>query len=109
MNPRSRQALMNCVPLVLEDGKKDPPPGCNGGDAWMILEYMNRVAVPDETCQPYEARNGQCDAAGVCRNCLKEGIPDSPKGGCWPINSFISYRVEEYGKVSGEVNMMKVQ
>lgn len=75
----------------------------------MILAYMHRNLVPDETCQPYEARNGKCDAAGICRNCLREGIPDSPMGGCWPITSFIGYGVEEYGKVSGEHEMMKVR
>jgi len=33
-----RQALMNCVPSP--DGK-GPPPGCNGGDAYMVHKYLH--------------------------------------------------------------------
>ncbi|KAL1522128.1 hypothetical protein AB1Y20_021769 [Prymnesium parvum] len=113
----SRQALMNCVPLAsaadaaarnLTSEQAATPPGCMGGDAWMILDYMNRHAVPDESCQPYEARNGECSAAGTCRNCFPAGVPDSPvQGGCWPIASFFEYRIAEFGRVAGELPMMK--
>ena len=48
----SRQTLMNCVPGV----NASAPPGCDGGDAWQIHEYLERESVPDETCQPYEVR-----------------------------------------------------
>ena len=112
----SRQALMNCVPASPMNGSQKallaaaqaPPPGCDGGDPWMIHEYMQRVPIPDETCQPYEAQNQACNALGMCRNCFPEAVPGAPlAGGCWPITSYISYGVVEYGSVRGESNMMR--
>ena len=58
----SRQAVMNCVPATpVGDAPSGPPPGCGGGDPWMIHDYILEHPVPDETCQPYEAKNGVCD------------------------------------------------
>ena len=85
----SRQALMNCVP----GPRATPPPGCNGGDAWMVHEYLEHSVVPDETCQPYTARNGVCQPVGQCRS---RAVP-----------SYIGYGVAEYGSVRGEAAMMK--
>lgn len=98
----SRQALMNCVPSYSNYSDAvsvGEPKGCNGGDAWEVYEYLHRTKVPDETCQPYEAKNGQCDDMGVCRNCFTEG--------CWAIEKFSGIGVAEYGNVSGETAMMK--
>ena len=64
----SRQAAMNCVPLL--SAPDMPPPGCNGGDPWSIHSYMSKHPLPDESCQPYEAKNGMCNAEGQCRNCF---------------------------------------
>ena len=111
----SRQVLMNCVP---SHNASEPPPGCNGGDAWLIHHYLAHNAVGDETCQPYEAKNGQCDPLGQCRNCLPagfEGLPaDLPTVGlgaqhspCWQMPSHITYGVSEYGHVRGELAMKK--
>lgn len=33
----ARQVLMNCVP---SPNKSLPPPGCDGGDPWMIHKYL---------------------------------------------------------------------
>ena len=64
----SRQALVNCVPSFV------PGNGCKGGDERDIYEYMSHTPVPDETCQPYEARNNTCTPYNTCRNCfLKRG------------------------------------
>eukprot|EP00930_Biecheleria_cincta_P072045 TRINITY_DN5948_c0_g1_i2.p1 TRINITY_DN5948_c0_g1~~TRINITY_DN5948_c0_g1_i2.p1 ORF type:complete len:396 (-),score=37.62 TRINITY_DN5948_c0_g1_i2:149-1246(-) len=93
----SRQAIMNCVPAP--DGHGDPP-GCNGGDTWMIHKYLSTNKTPDESCMPYQARNMGCAADTVCRNCL----PD--KGGCWPVKNWTGYGVSSYGQVSGEADMM---
>ena len=94
----SRQVLMNCVPAP--DNASAPPPGCDGGDSWMIHKYLLENDVPDETCMPYQARNMQCTPADQCRNCL-------PKHGCWSINTWTGYGVSSYGNLSGEVAMMK--
>ena len=61
----SRQAAMNCVPSLQDPDS--PPPGCNGGDPWDIHKHLSTSPLPDETCQPYEAKNGVCDSAGQCR------------------------------------------
>lgn len=104
----SRQALMNCVP----GADASAPPGCDGGDAWMVHEYLERATVPDETCQPYEAQNGVCDALGRCRSCAPEGLPGRrPAGvvgpGCSGVPSYVGYGVAEYGAVHGEAAMQR--
>ena len=39
-----------------------------------MYEYIHSHGIPDETCQNYEAVNGECTPTGICENC-------SPKGG----------------------------
>lgn len=95
----SRQAMMNCVPAA--NGTGDPPPGCNGGDAWMIHKYLASNKVPDESCMPYQARNMGCSSDTVCRNCL------TGDGGCFAVKRWIGFGVSSYGQVSGEAEMMK--
>lgn len=106
----SRQAVMNCVPATPAKGEAPgPPPGCGGGDPWMIHDYILDNPVPDETCQPYEARNDKCDALGVCRNCFPTPPPAGApiSGGCWgmPPASFLRFGIAQHGKVSGEEAM----
>jgi len=90
----SRQAIVNCA---LNDS--DVAPGCNGGEPWYIFKLMADRSMPDETCQPYQARNMECNP--LCTNC------DAALGTCFPLKSFVGYKVEEYGRVTGEKNMMK--
>ena len=101
----SRQALLNCVP----GPRASPPPGCSGGDAWMVHEYLEHSVVPDETCQPYTARNGVCEPMGQCRSCppWAAGAITSPACLSLAAPSYVGYGVAEYGSVRGEVAMMK--
>lgn len=92
-----RQAVTNCVPDANGQGK---PPGCNGGDPYMIHKYMSEHKVPDESCMPYQAKNMGCTADTVCRNC-------KPEGGCWAVDHYIGYGVRSFGSVKGEAAMMK--
>ena len=106
---------MNCVKPpgcdASNTSKACVAPGCGGGDPWMIFEHMEREHVPDETCQPYEAKNGVCDAPGVCRNCAPDALLGSglfpPGGPCWAVEAHVGYGVREYGGVRGEVEMQK--
>jgi cathepsin X len=108
----SRQAAMNCVTAL--SAPDMPPPGCNGGDPWSIHSYMSKHALPDESCQPYEAKNGMCNAEGQCRNCFHPEMvadPTTPKveyssPGCWAV-PFVGFKVSEYGGVVGEAAMQK--
>mmetsp|Transcript_16998 Transcript_16998/g.53321 ORF Transcript_16998/g.53321 Transcript_16998/m.53321 type:complete len:396 (-) Transcript_16998:277-1464(-) len=92
-----RQVITNCVPAA--DG--GPPPGCAGGDPWMIHRYMNKHKVPDESCMPYQARNMGCTPDTVCLNCY----PGDK--GCFAVKHWTGYGVSTYGDLSGEVAMMK--
>jgi len=102
-----RQSIMNCVPDPAGEG---PPPGCNGGDPWMIHTFMHHTKVPDESCLAYAAVNQGCSAFNVCRNCNR-GIPtpEDPykPGDCFGMSTFIGYGVSDYGHISGEAAMMK--
>lgn len=102
----ARQVVVNCVPSA--DGK-GPNPGCNGGDSWMIHRYMHHNKIPDETCQPYQARNMECVPENICRNCVPPYMVDGVKfnTSCYPVKDYIGYGVREYGSVSGELAMMK--
>ena len=101
----SRQALLNCVP----GPRASPPPGCNGGDAWMVHEYLEHSVVPDQTCQPYTARNGVCEPMGQCRSCPPWAAGASASPACLSLAapSYVGYGVAEYGSVRGELAMMK--
>ena len=72
---------------------------------------MARWPLPDESCQPYEAKNGVCDASGQCRNCFHPTMVDDPSShppvqytspGCFSVESGPRYGVTEYGGVHGE-------
>ena len=42
---------------------------CAGGDPGGVYEYIHDKGIPDETCQNYEARDGECKPLGVCETC----------------------------------------
>ncbi|EGD81387.1 cathepsin Z [Salpingoeca rosetta] len=67
---------------------------CGGGAPGGVWEYIYHNGIPDETCQNYEARDGQCNAMGICETC-------SPGQGCSAISNFTLYYVSEFGGVSG--------
>ena len=51
---------------------------CEGGSAYGVYEYMADKGLPSETCQNYEAVDGQCEPYGKCETC-------APGAGCTPI------------------------
>lgn len=44
--------------------------------------------------QNYEARDGQCNAEGICETC-------APGKGCSPISNYTLYYVSQFGSVEG--------
>eukprot|EP00928_Gymnodinium_smaydae_P052268 TRINITY_DN3605_c0_g2_i1.p1 TRINITY_DN3605_c0_g2~~TRINITY_DN3605_c0_g2_i1.p1 ORF type:complete len:411 (-),score=72.21 TRINITY_DN3605_c0_g2_i1:228-1460(-) len=104
----SRQSLINCIPDPSGEG---PPPGCHGGDAYMLHKFMHEHKVPDESCLAYSAVNQECTPLNVCRNCFRQ-LPLDPldpfkPGKCWGEPTFIGYGVSNFGQISGEAAMMK--
>jgi hypothetical protein len=61
----SRQTFINCG--ATRGGFGD---GCDGGDAFDIMEYMVRYGLPDETCQNYMAHDKTCTPEALCANCM---------------------------------------
>ena len=45
-----------------------------------------------------QALDRECSALNLCKSCNWEG--------CWPLDNFITYHIVEYGRVSGEKEMM---
>jgi cathepsin X len=78
--------------------------GCHGGEAYNAFELMHNNNVTDETCSIYRARghdNGaKCSSMLKCENCM-------PGQGCFVPDSYNTYNVDQYGKVSGEKAMMQ--
>jgi hypothetical protein len=59
--------------------------GMQGGNPYGVYEYMERDGLPDETCQNYEAEDGECKPFGVCETC-SPGLPPNvspPPTSCW--------------------------
>eukprot|EP00730_Choanoeca_flexa_P016127 TRINITY_DN7560_c0_g1_i1.p1 TRINITY_DN7560_c0_g1~~TRINITY_DN7560_c0_g1_i1.p1 ORF type:complete len:630 (+),score=144.81 TRINITY_DN7560_c0_g1_i1:189-1892(+) len=85
------QVLINCNAGVT----------CDGGNAGPVFEYIHNHGLVDETCQNYEAKNGECTPLGICETC-------APGQGCSPITNYTSYYVSEFGNVEG-VDKMKAE
>merc|ERR1719454_1311014 len=66
---------------------------------------MSKNDIADETCSIYRARghdNGApCSAEVKCMNCDHDTMK------CFGVDNYKVYRTDQYGKVSGEENMMQ--
>eukprot|EP01137_Pigoraptor_chileana_P019290 Opistho-2@80132 len=88
----SAQDIVNCVTA-------NQTIGCGGGDPTAAYSYMTSNGVTDETCTNYVSENQPCTAEYVCRNC-------DPSKGCFAVQNYTKYFVEEHGQVAGEAAMM---
>jgi len=73
---------------------------CYGGDALPVYAYAHTTGIPDETCDNYQAKNGNCNPFNTCGTCMP--------GACYPIppTNYTTFKVSQYGRVSGVQNMM---
>jgi len=64
----------------------------------MVFGLMQNTPMPDEGCQPYMARNGEC--APLCTNCEASGT-------CFALKAFTGFGVRSFGRVNGSEAMAK--
>ena len=77
----SHQVVLNCGEA-----------GCGGGDPGVVFDYMEQNGLPEETCQNYEARDGDCQPNGVCEDCSYDG---TGKSVCTAVTNFSKVRVPQ--------------
>lgn len=95
-----RQTFLNCAP---GHGLSN---GCGGGEPAEVFEFMHKYGLPDESCLPYNATdhtkfpesNYTCPPMAYCMNCFTD---------CFPVTRVARYRAKKYGRLSGEMAMMK--
>lgn len=100
----SVQALINCAG---EAGS------CMGGDALAAFAWIKRRGgVPDQTCQPFEARNAyrpdseECRSGlALCKSCQVSISTLSMV--CSPVKSYPVVRVRAFGSVETETDIVK--
>jgi cathepsin X len=74
---------------------------CEGGDDLPVYAYAQSTGIPDETCNNYQAADGDCTTFNQCGTC-------DPDGNCPSITKYRHYMVTDYGSVDG-VNDMKAE
>lgn len=66
---------------------------CSGGGQLAVCEYAHNVGIPDETCNNYRAIDDVCTDVNRCSTCNYTG--------CYPVTNYRSWKVGDYGQVSG--------
>lgn len=87
----SPQVLVNCVTAGDSNG-------CRGGDPNSAYQWIMDNGITDSTCQNYLAKDSECDAMGICKDC-------APGKGCFPVQNPKKFHIKEHGKAKGEVAM----
>lgn len=98
----SPQVIINC-----EAGGS-----CNGGNPLEVYVFAHQTGIPEETCQAYAAKNPSkfsCSALQKCMNCAPPAaVKPGDAGNCWAQETYPSWKVGQYGTVSG-VDKMKAE
>ncbi|RUS69306.1 hypothetical protein EGW08_022934 [Elysia chlorotica] len=71
---------------------------CHGGSPFGVFEYAHVHGLMDETCNNYQARDGNCTAENRCKSCGRDGS-------CYPVSNYTLWKVGDYGTVKGRDNM----
>jgi cathepsin X len=107
INLRTGNARLNLAPQVLMNCI-DGDLGCSGGDQSDAYRWIQKHdGMPDETCQPYQAK--RLEHAGKCEDhpmlvCYNTYGPLEPLK---PVSDFHRYRIAAHGIVKGEAAIMR--
>jgi len=71
---------------------------CEGGDVGGVFDYIQKHGIPDETCQNYEAVDGECQPYGICENCSPS---TDGSANCTAVKTYRKYTIDEYGRADG--------
>jgi cathepsin X len=97
------QTILNCGQTIAGSCEGGSPAGAYAFVHGLTLEGKG---IPFDTCNNYQAKDGQCDfedgvnPSGSCMTCGTFGVP------CVDIDQYPNATVTEYGKISGEQQMM---
>ena len=86
----SLTTMRKAVQVILNCGNAG---SCYGGHDSGVYEFAHKTGIPDQTCQPYEAKDNECTPENICRDC--------DRNGCHAVKDYKAYKVTEYGRVRG--------
>ena len=86
----ARQVVLNCGSASAGS--------CHGGTDYGMYVFASQYGLPDETCQLYSAEEHGCSAFRNCMNC-DPPTAESPKGVCFPVQSYNRYFVREFARM----------
>ncbi|KAJ5069404.1 hypothetical protein M0811_11576 [Anaeramoeba ignava] len=87
----SPQHLLNCAPSVGT---------CYGGYVWLLMPWIQKNGIVDETCSPYQAIDKECTPINTCKQCF--GFNKN----CTVIENPTKYYISDWGQLNGEEEMM---
>jgi len=75
----------------------------------MVLKYLHKNPVPDETCMAYAAQNKVCNKEQVCQNTAAPWMVavNWAPATLWGVPGYYKYTVGDHGEVKGEDAMKK--
>jgi len=74
---------------------------CGGGNPLGALSYIAKDGISDETCAPYQAKDGTCDDLGKCKNCHSPASATN----CYAVQNYTKWFISEYGVAIGAAKM----
>ena len=87
----ARQVVLNC-------GAKEAG-SCKGGSDYGVYVFAHKYGIPDDTCQPYDAKEHFCTPFRNCMNCDPPVISDQHQR-CYSVQRYARYFVRDYGRMN---------
>ena len=83
---------------------------CQGGEPMGVYQYGHQKGIPDQTCQQYQASNGdgECTAEDICQVCAPSNSSFSP-GSCKAVESYPIWKVGDFYGIPDDVDKIKAE